>query len=142
MVPVVVLQQIKAPVDRVFNFIANLETHPQIASFCQSVKYTSERRQGVGATFHQFYKNGGECDSEIIVWEPPTKIVWQNFYGAAKKPGQTVTYYLEQEGEITHVLHTVERTDDREGDVDLAHHREGTAENVEEMANLKKILES
>jgi len=141
MVPVVVLQQIKVPVDRVFNFIANLETHPQIAGFCQSVKYTSEKREGVGATFHQVYKNGAECDSEIVVWEPPTKIIWQNFYGGSKKPDQTVTYIFEQEGGTTHVLHTVERMDE-EADKDLALHRRGTAENVEEMANLKRILES
>ncbi|MFQ5692014.1 MAG: SRPBCC family protein [Nitrospinota bacterium] len=138
MVPVVVLQQIKAPIDRVFHFIANLETHPRIASFCQSVTYTSASREGVGTAFHQVYKDGAECDSEIVVWEPPTKIVWKNFYRGTEKPEQTITYLFEQEGDITHVLHTVE-TDAYE---DLALHRKVTAENVEEMANLKRILES
>ncbi len=137
-VPVVVLQQIKAPVEKVFAFIGNLELHPQIARFCESVHYTSDAREGVGATFHQVHKNGRECESEIVTWKPPTQVVWQNFYGGARKPDQIVTYLLEQEGEITHLLHTVES----DAYTDLALHREATAHNIDEMEWIKKILEA
>ncbi|MBI2881952.1 MAG: hypothetical protein HYY21_10175 [Candidatus Tectomicrobia bacterium] len=136
-VPVVVLQQIKAPAGKVFGFIANLELHPRIARFCESVHYTSERRESVGTTFHQVQKSGRECDSEITVWEPPARIVWQNFYKGSRKPTQVVTYLLEKEGGITHLLHIVES----EAYENLALHREGTADNVEEMRRIKKILE-
>jgi hypothetical protein len=123
--------------EKVFGFLGNLETHTQIARFCESVHYTSESREGVGATFHQVHKNGKECDSEITVWEPPTKVVWQNYYGQTKKPDQTITYIMEQEGDVTHLLHVVES----DAYTDLALHREGTADNLDEMERIKKILE-
>jgi uncharacterized membrane protein len=137
-IPVVVLQQIEAPIEKVFGFIANLEFHPQIARFCDSVRYTSDRREGVGVTFHQVHKDGRECDSEIIVWEPPTKIVWQNFRGEAKRPAQIVTYILERGADVTHLLHRVE-SDEYEN---LAVHREATADNLDEMERIKRILEA
>ncbi len=136
-IPIVVTQQIKAPIEKVFAFLGNLEFHPRIARFCESVHYTSEHREGKGATFHQVHKNGKECDSEITVWEPPTKVVWQNYYGQKKKPDQTITYILEQEGEVTHLLHVVES----DAYTDLALHRTGTADNLDEMERLKTILE-
>ena len=136
-IPVVVLQQIQAPAEKVFGFIANLEFHPQIARFCESVRYTSDRREGVGVTFHQVHKDGKECDSEIIVWEPPTKIVWQNFREGAKSPVQIVTYILERGGPVTYLLHMVESEDYG----NLAVHRESTAHNLDEMERIKRILE-
>lgn len=136
-VPVVVLQQIQAPAEKVFGFIANLEFHPQIARFCDSVRYTSDRREGVGVTFHQIHKDGTECDSEIVVWEPPTKIVWQNVRAGKGRPAQIVTYILEQGRDVTYLLHMVESGDYG----DLAVHREATAHNLDEMERIKSILE-
>ncbi|MFQ5895021.1 MAG: SRPBCC family protein [Nitrospinota bacterium] len=137
MPPVVVLQKIRAPVEKVFHFIGNVETHPQFADFCREVKVTSGRRNAAGTRFHQVFVDGRECDSEIVVWEPYRKIVWHNFVGREEKPAQVITYRFEQEGEITHLLHTVE-TDAYE---DQTLHRKGTEENLREVANLKRLLE-
>lgn len=138
MPPVVVLQQIRAPVEKVFNFVGNVETHPLFAHFCREVKITSELRRAVGTRFHQVYTDGHECDSEIVVWEPFRKIVWHNFQNRETKPAQVITYRFEQEGEITHVLHIVEN----EVYENQTLHRRGMEENLIEMANLQKVMEA
>ncbi len=138
MPPIVGLQQVKAPVEAVFDFVGNVQTHPQIAPFCKEVKITSpERHKGKGTRFHQIFHDKPECDSEIMSWEPSRKIVWHNFVGGGEKPAQIITYRFEQEGEFTHVLHTV----DNEVYEDQTLHRGGTEENIRELASLKRLLE-
>ncbi len=137
MPPVAVIEKIRAPVEKVFDFIAHVETHPRIADFCRSVRIVSEKRSGVGTRFHQVYANGVEHLSEIIAWEPNEKIAWRNFEGEAKAPVMIISYYFEEEGGCAHVLHTVE-ADEYESQ---AKHREGTLRNIRELANLKRILE-
>ena len=63
--------------------------------------------------------------------------MWRNFEGGAKTPVMIISYYFEEEGPYTHVLHTVE-CDDYENQ---AKHRDGTLRNIRELANLKRILE-
>ena len=137
MPPVAVIEKIRAQAQEVFNFIGHVETHPQIADFSQSVKIISEKKTGVGTRFHQVYTSGAEHVSEMMVWEPYKKIVWHNFEGDSKTPVMIISYYFEEEGPYTHVLHTVE-CDEYENQ---AKHRDGTLRNIRELANLKKILE-
>ena len=137
MPPVVVIEKMKAPVEKVFSFVGNVETHPQFAQFCRAVKMTSAIRNAVGTTFHQVHVKGHECDSEIVVWEPPRKIVWHNYTDRSRPPAQVITYYFEQEGDITHVLHTVENPLYENQTL----HRGGMEENFRELANLKAIME-
>jgi uncharacterized membrane protein len=137
MPPVAVIETIRAPIEKVFDFIAHVETHPRIADFCQEIHITSQEKSGPGFRFHQIYTNGDEHDSEITVWEPPSKITWQNFEAGATTPVQIITYYFEQEGELTHVLHTVECN----AYEDQARHRDGTERNIRELRNLKRVLE-
>jgi len=137
MPPVAVIQKIRAPVEKVFGFIGRVETHPRIADFCREVRIVSAQKIGLGTRFHQVYTNGVEHDSEIVVWEPHKKIVWQNYEEGSKEPVQIVSYHFEQEGEITHVLHTVECA----AYESQAAHRDGTERNIRELANLKRILE-
>ncbi len=137
MPPVAVIETIRAPVERVFDFIAHVETHPQIADFSQEVRIVSEAKSGPDLRFHQIYTNGDEHDSEITVWEPPVKIAWQNFEADATEPVQIITYYFEEEGDLTHILHTVECA----AYENQARHRDGTERNIRELANLKRILE-
>ncbi len=138
MPPVAVIETIRAPIEKVFGFIAHVETHPQIADFCREVKIVSEQKAGKGTRFHQVYANGDEHDSEIVVWEPPTKIVWRNYEGDSREPIQIISYHFEQEGDITHVLHTVEF----EAYENQALHRDGTERNIRELRNLKMLLEA
>ncbi len=137
MPPVSVIETNRAPIQRDFDFIAHVETHPQIADFCQEVRIVSEAKIGPGLRFHQIYTNGDEHDSEITVWEPPAKIAWRNFEAGAAEPIQIVSYYFEQVGDLTHILHTVECAVYE----NQARHRDGTERNIRELANLKKILE-
>lgn len=137
MPPVVVLQQIKAPVEKVFRFVGDVETHPLFAHFCREVKITSDVWNAVGTRFHQVYTDGHECDSEIVVWEPYRKIVWHNYLSGKTKPAQIISYCFEQEGDVTHVLHVVEN----EAYEDQTLHRRGTEENIRELANLKRLME-
>jgi len=137
MPPMVVIQQIEASIEDVFKFVGHVETHPQIADFCSAVKITSEQKCGVGTRFHQVYADGTECDSVIMEWDPFEKIVWHNFEGGSMKACQIITYRFEQEGKISHVLHTV-NTYSYENQ---ALHRKGMQENMQEMENLKKVLE-
>ncbi|MCY4385366.1 MAG: hypothetical protein OXE44_19730 [Nitrospinae bacterium] len=137
MPPVAVIEKIQASAEEVFNFIGHVETHPQIADFSQSVKIISEQKSGVGMRFHQVYTSGIEHVSEIMVWEPGRKIVWHNFEGDSNTPVMIISYYFEEEGPYTHILHTVE-CDEYENQ---AKHRDGTLRNIRELANLKRILE-
>ena len=138
MPPVAVIEKIRAPIERVFDFIAHVETHPRIADFSQEVRITSDQKSGIGMRFHQIYTNGEEHDSEIIIWEPPARIAWRNFEAGAQEPVQIISYFFEQIGEVTHVLHTVESA----AYENQARHRDGTERNIRELRNLKKILEA
>ena len=137
MPPMVVIQQIKAPIEDVFRFVGNVETHPQLADFCREVEIQSGGEIGKGTRFHQVYTDGTECDSVIMEWKPYEKISWHNFEGGSKKACQIITYRFEQEGDITHVLHIV----DTYAYENQTLHRKGTEENLREMATLKKLLE-
>ena len=135
---VVVLQQIKAPVEKVFSFVGNVETHPRIAPFAKEVRITSPGgHKGAGTRFHQVFHDRPECDSEIKVWQPHSRIVWHNFVGGSAKPAQIISYYFEQMGGVTHVLHTV----DNEAYENQTLHRGGTEENIAELGNLKRLME-
>ncbi len=139
MPPVVVLQQIRAPIEKVFAFVGNVETHPQIAPFSREVRITSpEGHKGAGTRFHQTFHDRPACDSVITVWEPHSKIVWHNFVGGSDEPAQIITYRFEQDGDVTHVLHTV----DNNAYEDQTLHRGGTEENIQELANLKNLVEN
>lgn len=137
MPPVVVLQEIRAPVEKVFSFVGHVETHPSFAHFCREVKITSDVRNAAGTKFHQVYTDGHECDSEIVVWEPHRKIVWHNYAGDTPTPAQIIRYYFEQAGDVAHVLHVVEN----EVYENQTLHRRGTEENIRELANLKRLME-
>ena len=63
MPPAAVIEKGRAPVEKVFDFLARVETHPRIADFRRSVRIASEKRSGVGTRFHQVYANGVERPS-------------------------------------------------------------------------------
>ena len=137
MPPVAVIQQVEAPIEKVFNFIGDVTTHTQINDYCLNVKFLTEEHTGVGTRFHQVYSDGTEHESEVVVWEPYSKIVWRNFEAGGKEPVNIISYRFEQVENITYVLHFVEAFSLE----DQAHHRDVTERNFREMKRLKEILE-
>ncbi|MDP6367746.1 MAG: hypothetical protein QF787_16660, partial [Nitrospinota bacterium] len=69
---------------------------------------------------------------------PPRKDNKVVFANSRALPHNSGSYYFEQEGDITHVLHTVEH----DAYENQALHRDGTERNIRELENLKNILEA
>ena len=130
---------IRAPIQEVFDFIANVQTHPQYADFCKRVEFTSERRAGVGATFRQVVHRLGhthEVHSTIVAWDPPRRIVWVNDTPRGPR-SMEISYDLSATPAGVEVVHRV-----KDLRVETAGaKREEIEENERELANLKRILE-
>ncbi len=130
---------IRAPIEQVFDFIANVETHPRYADFCKQVVFTSERRAGVGAAFRQTVHRGGrtyDVYSTFVRWEPPHNVTWVNDTPRGPRCMQ-ISYDLAEGPDGVEVVHRVR---------DLAMEasqakQEEIEENERELANLKRILE-
>ena len=135
-----VRQRIKAPALDVFNFIADVTTHPRYAHFCKRIEITSEQRSGVGVTFTQQTDHGDgrlhEVHSRIARWEPGRHVSWVNT-DRDGKPEVEVFYDLEQDGEYTEVIHRV-----RGAMLDDESRRQRSYDdNVTELANLQLLME-
>jgi uncharacterized protein YndB with AHSA1/START domain len=132
--------KIRAPIEKVFGFIANVETHPQYADFCKQVVFTSDRREGVGATFRQTVHRGGKTHdvySTFVRWEPPHNVTWVNDTPSGPRSMQ-ISYDLAEGPEGVEVVHRVRdlHMETREAQ------REEIEENERELANLKRLLEA
>ena len=74
------LIEIKAPPEKVFNYIKDLKKQPEWMPSIKSHKITSERKEGTGITTHCITEPGGrrvEWDSELTEWEANKKIAWE-----------------------------------------------------------------
>ncbi|MBI3089321.1 MAG: SRPBCC family protein [Candidatus Tectomicrobia bacterium] len=135
-----VRQRITAPALDVFNFIADVTTHPRYAEFCKRIEITSAQRHGVGVTFTQLTDHGDgglyEVRSRIARWEPGTHVSWVNT-DAHGTPQVEVIYDLVQHGGEVEVIHRVigPMLDDE------ALRQRSYDDNVVELANLKRLLE-
>ncbi len=130
---------IRAAIEQVFDFIANVETHPQYADFCKRVEFTSDRRTGAGATFRQVVHRMGhthEVRSTIVGWDRPRRIVWVNDTPRGPR-SMEISYDLADAPEGVEVVHRVKDLAMRTGEAK----REEIEENERELANLKRILE-
>ncbi len=130
---------IRAPIEKVFDFIADVGTHPQYAEFCKEVEFTSDRRAGVGATFRQVVHRMGhthEVRSTIVRWEPPRRIVWVNDTPRGPR-SMEISYELSEGPAGVEVVHRVK---DLRMETAAAQ-REEIEENERELANLKRLLE-
>ena len=129
--------EIAAPVKKVFDFVADVETHTLYAGhFVESVTITSTIRRGKGVTFKQIHQGSGkQMNSEIVEFIPNKKVAWV----ATGKTGSDVlaSYWFEETPIGTRVIHTI--NSDLFND---PQRRKGAYEgNEKELANLKKILE-
>ncbi|MBM2832423.1 MAG: hypothetical protein HW414_1475 [Dehalococcoidia bacterium] len=128
--------EIASPVKKVFDFVADVETHPLYdGEFVESVKITSAKRRGKGMTFTQVRRGSDKpSPSEIIEFAPNKKVVWVA-HGA--KGDVLVSYWFEKTPRGTRIVHAVSSTllDDPER-LKLSYE-----ENTRELANLKKMME-
>ena len=130
---------IHAPIEEVFGFIADVQTHPQYAEFCKQVRFTSDRREGVGATFRQLVHRMGrthEVQSTIVRWEAPRHITWVNDTPRGPR-SMEISYDLRETAEGVEVVHRVKDLAMDTGEAK----RDEIEENERELANLKRILE-
>jgi len=129
--------EIAAPVDKVYDFVANVENHPLYADFVEKLEITSPYRRGLGVTFNQHLRLGDEIvavPSQVIELVPSRKVVWTSPHRGYVMP---VTYLFEPTGQGTRVVHMAEAPwyDDP---TEQARWRE---DNSRELANLKRLLE-
>lgn len=129
--------EIDAPVEKVYEFVANVENHPLYADFVERLEITSPYRRGLGVTFNQYLHLGGETvavPSQVIELTPSQKVVWTSPHRGYVMP---VTYLFEPTEHGTRVVHTAEAPwYDDPGE------QAGWIEaNTRELANLKRLLE-
>ncbi|MBI4289583.1 MAG: SRPBCC domain-containing protein [Chloroflexi bacterium] len=134
---IMVETEIRAPLEKVFAFVCDVDTHPLYAQFVESVKITSPVRCGVGVTFVQRQRRDGsvaEINSEITEVIPLRKIVWlsRGQIGEA-----LVSYVFEPALQGTKVIHSV-ATSLYE---DPQQRRKSIEENEQELATLKRLME-
>ncbi len=131
-----VITYIEREPEVVFDFVADLNTHPQYADVVHRAWITSEQKTGVGTTFKQVQTRGGqttEGESEVIEWNRPTKITWRSRH----RQDTAVVYEFQRQDKGTQVVHTVvyPQLDDPEK------RRESIEENSRELENLKRLVE-
>jgi len=127
--------KIKATVREVFDYVADVETHPLYADFVTVVKITSAIRNGKGVTFYQVHQGSDEkIASEILEFIPAKHIYWITH----EKGGDVfVKYWFEETDGFTKVLHTIDSTQFDDPVVN----KHVYDNNARELANLKKIME-
>lgn len=128
--------EIAAPIKKVFDFVADVETHPLYdGDFVESVKITSAKRRGKGVTFKQVRRGADKhTDSEILEFIPNEKVAWVS---RGSSGDVLVSYWFEQTPTGTRVIHAVSSPllDDPQR-LKLSYE-----ENEKELATLKTMME-
>lgn len=129
--------EIAAPVEKVYAFVADVENHPRYADFVERLEITSPHRQGLGVTFNQYLRLGGQLQavaSQVIELVPLKKVVWTSPHHDYI---MLVTYLFEAAGQGTRVTHSGEAP----WYDDPAEQAQWLEDNERELANLKRLLE-
>ncbi len=127
--------EIAAPIRKVFDFVADVETHPLYAEFVGSVKITSAKKRGIGVTFQQVHKETGAVrDSEIIEFVQNERVTWVSRGGS----GETlVNYWFKETPMGTKLIHAASSS----AFDDPVRRDSVYKDNEKELANLKKMME-
>lgn len=127
--------EIAAPVERVFDYVTDVETHPVYADFVASVEITSSLKQGAGVKFVQVHKGDSHrIPSEIVEHVPHEKVVWLTH---GRNGDTVVSYWFRETAKGTKVIHSVAS----QAFNDEQAYQRSYDNNVRELANLKKVLE-
>lgn len=128
--------EIDAPVKKVFDYVADVETHPIYDGHSvDDVRITSTKRRGKGVTFQQLRKGSDRyIDSEVLEFVQGRKIMW---VAHSADNDVMVSYYFVPSRGGTKVTHTVSSPllDDPK------RLQASCEENEKELANLKRIME-
>ena len=128
--------EIAAPIKKVFDFVADVETHPLYAGhFVRSVRITSTKRKGIGVTFQQVQKKSGLVrDSEIIEFIQNERVTWIT----RGSSGETlVNYWFKETPTGTKVIHAASSP----AFDDPIRRASVYEDNEKELANMKKMME-
>ncbi|MGH9922876.1 MAG: SRPBCC family protein [Nitrososphaerales archaeon] len=69
--------RIDAPLDKVWQTIADLESVRFYNPWVKTVRYTSQNREGVGAARHCDFKDGTSMEEKVIEYEPKRSISFE-----------------------------------------------------------------
>jgi len=128
--------EIAAPIKKVFDFVANVETHPLYAGhFVSSVRITSTKRQGVGVTFQQVHQGSGLVrDSEIVEFIQNERVTWVS----RGSSGETlVNYWFKETPTGTKIIQAASSP----AFDDPIRRASVYEDNEKELANMKKMME-
>jgi len=127
----------------VFEYVANVKTHPEYADFVDSLSIISDNKSGLGVVFTQTHPNSSEeYTSEITVFNPPKQVQWI----VERDPANlTINYWFNNKNGSTEIIHTgITRIyPDQQTTLfsDISELKEHYNNNVRELNSLQKILE-
>lgn len=128
--------EINAPVDKVFEYVSDVETHPKYAEFIKTVEITSSIKRGVGVVFYQQRVDGIEkIKTEIVKYIPNEQVTWITQEENGGSIHVDYKFFVTEKG--TRVVHTL--TSEKFADPERK--KRNYDENVTELKNLKRILE-
>lgn len=134
--------EIDAPVEQVFEYVSDVRTHPEYADFVDSVEIVSENG-GEDTIFIQTHESSTEwIATEFELYEPTDCVGWVT----RKETGDIhIRYWFEPVDGGTRVTHAgiapLHHDSPETFASDLDELRERYENNVEEMSNLRSILE-
>lgn len=98
---------VDAPIDRVFEFVSNIENMDLWVNGVTEPEWTSESRARVGATFRSLYTYGGrthEMGYEITALEPPTVMATRSTSGPFPFDAELTLLKVEDGTRLTNTL--------------------------------------
>lgn len=134
--------EIDAPVDRVFDYVADIHTHPEYADFVERVDVVSGTERGEDVVFEQVHRGSDETiKTEFVSYQPNEHAGWVTHKSAGDL---RINYWFEPTESGTAVYHAgIQRlADDSPQSFNAALDTlwERYENNVVEMGNLKSIL--
>lgn len=135
--------EIECPVERAFDFVADVETHPQYADFVERVAVVSDARRGEDVVFEQVHEGSTTVhETEFVTYDVNERLGWVTH----KDDGDIhIEYRFEPTDAGILVVHTGSSQLDDGSPEAFAADRDALFEryrnNETEMANLKALLE-
>jgi uncharacterized protein YndB with AHSA1/START domain len=98
---------IDAPIEQIFEFVANIENMDLWVNGVTEPRWTSEQIMEAGATFKSFYGNAGnihEVTYEVIALDVPTKMATRSISGPFPFDSEIALVAIEDMTRVTNTL--------------------------------------